>query len=379
MSRDTSEENNELRLVSVLTYSLLERFEALAASMGRFPLRFIGRDGTFSLPAHNNLPFPSSCLSRHRTNGWEPCRIELERSLEALGQSNERNDGPIYFRCPSGSGCVLAPLRLDDCLIGGILGGPVSPDVYEATKEQMAAFIMGVRGILAEVVAHSSGYRSLAESHLRNSVLQEAALRSLRAQVNPHFLFNAMSVVAAHALLEHAPKTRRVILDLTSILRYGLRWESELVLLKEELEQVRRYVQIQQERFPDRVHLEIHCDAALMDVRVPRMGIQLLVENAIIHGIEPSGKRGTVVLNVFRNGPAIAIDVIDDGVGMDASRVYAIEEGRSPSGGSGLANLRSRLHYIYGPTAALDIVSAPGNGTAVRMSLPPASDDAVEK
>ncbi len=202
------------------------------------------------------------------------------------------------------------------------------------------------------------------ELRLLNTQMELAALR---AQINPHFLFNALNTV--NALVGANPEQARHVLEmLADLLRYTLESDKrDVVSLSEELDFVRKYLAIEQERFGKRLQTRIESDETLLDAHIPPMLIQPLVENAVKHGVSPKAVGGTVTVRVFKEADStrLCVEVADDGVGMKA--VKNIHGGAST--GIGLANTDARLQKLFGEESALYIESSE-HGVTARFSVP---------
>ena len=198
----------------------------------------------------------------------------------------------------------------------------------------------------------------LLESHL-----SQARLHALQAQLQPHFLFNALNAVAT--LLRRDPRAaQEALTSFSELLRLALsQSDKQEVPLSEDLQFVERYVEIQQTRLGDRFRFEQHVEPAALDCLVPALLLQPLVENALRHGIEPSPKPGTVRIVVTRQAARLTLSVEDDGVGL------AEAEGKLKTG-IGLSNLRARLDSLYGNEQKVEIVPRPGGGVTVQVEIP---------
>ena len=240
--------------------------------------------------------------------------------------------------------------------------------------------------------------RKLHEEELKNvqmaHSLEAARLEGLQAQVNPHFLFNALNTIARAGMFERADNTTRLIQSLANLLRYHLRTREPLAPLERELWIVREYVHIQEYRFPNRLKFEIDCEVDPERVQIPCFTIQPLVENAVRYGIEPLEEGGTVRVRIRRVDDSIRIQVEDSGVGMSRERRAGILEaaareagastvpGGDPAeavpddsasnggGGIGLRNVIGRLHLLYHGRERFDIESATPGGTRITIDLP---------
>ncbi len=191
-------------------------------------------------------------------------------------------------------------------------------------------------------------------------------LAALRAQLNPHFLFNALNVV--NALVGVSPdEARRVLEMLSDLLRYTLESDKrEMVTLREELDFVRKYLAIEQARFGKRLQYRIEADETLLDTRIPPMLLQPLVENAVKHGISPKASGGEVSVRILyeKTNNRLLVEIHDNGVGLQRST-------NTHSTGIGLANVDARLQKLFGETSALKIENTvPENGVTASFLVP---------
>ena len=198
----------------------------------------------------------------------------------------------------------------------------------------------------------------------QEKLLMAARVEALASQINPHFLFNTLTSISS--LIRSQPETARVlIVKLSGLLRRLLRSQEHFVTLREELEAIDEYLDIEAMRFGPRLRIEKQIDPASLDVVVPSMLLQPIVENSIKHGLEPKLGEGRITIRSTRKDGHAIIDVIDDGVGVspdDASRVKGT--------GIGLRNVNERLRVIYGSNYQLELDSLPGGGTCARIIIP---------
>jgi len=269
---------------------------------------------------------------------------------------------PLLMRHGGGLG-TFALLR-ETVFWGGALGmgvGAVGTVFY--SFQRLAAKSEEQQRLLAENAKQAAELREL---------VARAETAALRAQINPHFLFNALNTLA-YLTEEDPAAARRVVEKLARIFRRTLERSAEtMTTLGEELEFVADYLGIECERFDDVLRIERRIDPATLRARVPAMLIQPLAENAVKHGICAAASGGTLTLRTAVAGdaggpPRLLIELIDDGRGMDASRLAEVAEGAS---GVGLANVRDRIRLHYGARASMRVRSAPGEGTHVTLDLP---------
>jgi len=191
------------------------------------------------------------------------------------------------------------------------------------------------------------------------STLKEAALSSLRTQLNPHFLFNALNSIRA-LTLENPQKAHEAITRLSNILRYTLQsGEAPVADLKTELRVVRDYLEIEKIRFEERLEVMFDIDPATEAVQVPVMAIQTLVENAIKHGISTLTQGGDIIVRSTRQNGRAIVEVENSGDWKDPSETTRV----------GLDNVRQRLRLIYGQSAELSI-SPLSDRVIVKLELP---------
>lgn len=192
--------------------------------------------------------------------------------------------------------------------------------------------------------------------------LAEARLMALQMQLNPHFLFNTLHTISA--LVHRDPdEAEEMIARLSGLLRLALEnTDANEVPLREELEFLRRYLEIEQTRFGPR--LEVRRDVApeALEARVPNLLLQPLVENAIRHGIERNAGAGLIEIRARREGDTLRVDVSDNGAGTTTGQVIRP--------GVGLANTRARLEHLYGPAQHFRLIRRPAGGLRVSVSLP---------
>jgi two-component system LytT family sensor kinase len=198
-------------------------------------------------------------------------------------------------------------------------------------------------------------------------LLLEARLDALQRQINPHFLFNTLNSIAS--LVRVKPElAREMTVKLANILRALLKDHDTYVPLRDELSFTDDYLDIEVVRFgADKLHVEKEIDPQTLDILVPSILLQPLIENSIKHGLEPRIHGGTVTLRSKLTGDRVLIEVADDGVGMgDRPRTGLASNGA----GIGMKNVQERLEVLYGAQATFNIVSNPGRGTLVSIEIP---------
>jgi two-component system LytT family sensor kinase len=198
----------------------------------------------------------------------------------------------------------------------------------------------------------------------QENLLLEAKIEALKSQINPHFLFNTLASISS--LIRSDPDTARtLIIKLSGLLRRLLKSHQHFVTLREELEAIDEYLDIEVARFGPRLAVYKDISPDTSDLVVPSMILQPLVENSIKHGLSRKVGNGTIVIRSWRDHGRAIIEVEDDGMG------FLLERLSEPmASGIGLANVRERLRVIYGATYQLTLKSEPGKGTSARIEIP---------
>jgi hypothetical protein len=261
-------------------------------------------------------------------------------------------------------------------LLGGRVPVTDSPIVASGTAavsildEGTKILLLVVAGAIATYA--TSWHERLAETYYRESqeredlrvALAQAQLRSLRLQLNPHFLFNTMNGIVA--LIPSDPRSaERMLTGLSDFLRLSLHNAGEQeVPIEREIQLLERYVMIQQLRFQDRLRISISVDPAANRALVPNLLLQPLAENAIRHGLSPRACGGKLEILAHRQGDTVQLAVIDDGVGCALSAPDELPRG------IGLSNIREQLERLYGELHTFAVTTAPNAGFAVRISIP---------
>lgn len=208
----------------------------------------------------------------------------------------------------------------------------------------------------------------------RQHSLEVAELTALQLQINPHFLLNTLQTMDLEALkLTHSPSSiNEIIHDLSDILKYALGNPEEKVSLREEMDYLKEYVNIQKYRFGDKFLVYYEVPDALMDCRVFRLLLQPLLENSIVHGVRRLERRGYVKIKACRRGGALCFRVIDNGEGLTREQVAALyrQINDRHSRSIGLTNVNRRLILEYGDEYGLHILSKKNVGTSISFKIP---------
>jgi len=212
-------------------------------------------------------------------------------------------------------------------------------------------------------------YNSFRKGELKASQLHtqlvQSQLEALKMQVHPHFLFNTLHSISA-LLSKDTEGARKMITRLGDFLRLTLENSGSMeVTLQQEIEFLHGYLEIERIRFQDRLTTQIHVDPEILDVRVPNLILQPLVENAMRHAIGNS-KSGRVEINAVPRNGVVRIEVKDNGPGLTSERALETRPGK----GLGLANTRARLVGLYGAAAKFELTNDPAGGLIVTIEIP---------
>ncbi|WP_433747994.1 sensor histidine kinase [Falsibacillus pallidus] len=231
---------------------------------------------------------------------------------------------------------------------------------------------ININGLISEIQEKAQLERELQESKL---LLQESQLRSLQSQINPHFLFNTLNMLSKKAYLEGNEETSDLLVSVAGLLRYNLRRLDKPVTLADEIVVIQQYMDIQKARFTERLTFYMDIDEGCLDSRIPGLTLQPIIENAVIHAIEPKEDGGAIWLRIRDEEESVVIEIEDDGLGMEAEKVQQIlnehhvqSEGHST--GIGFSNVVKRLRLFYESSGVINIESTIGSGTKVLLNIP---------
>jgi two-component system sensor histidine kinase YesM len=207
------------------------------------------------------------------------------------------------------------------------------------------------------------------ENYQKELDVRASQLKALQAQINPHFLYNCLSLINSKALMNHQPEISKMALQLSTFYRTTLNKGKSTTLLQNEVKNVTSYVEIQQLLHDGCFDFTAQIDQPLPDVTVPNLLLQPLVENAIIHGILPEKeRRGSLFLAIHTLGDRVQCTIMDNGVGIPPEKLSTLLT--TDTGGYGLKNVHDRLVLTYGPEFGLTIRSIPGQSTIITFRLP---------
>ncbi|MBE2318540.1 histidine kinase [Solirubrobacter sp. CPCC 204708] len=291
----------------------------------------------------------------------ETRHVSLKRDCPSLGNALdwlpdssrvEVHSGPAPF-----GNTVVAPLMVGGERIGRLAAfyGPERRLRPEDTR------------VVSEVAALVSAQVELSVLAEQEERLAQAELRALRAQISPHFIYNALAAVA-NSIHTKPEEARELLTEFAEFTRYAFRGNRSYVTLADELHYVEKYLRLEQARFGDRLDVRVSVAPEVLTAVVPVLSMQPLVENAVRHGVEKAVGPCRVEILGADLDTDVELTVRDGGAGMDAEAADAALHGRA--GGIGLANVHARLQSTFGPEYGLEVESTPGQGTVVKMLVP---------
>lgn len=397
--------SKEYTLDQIIDIDSLQDIQDTFAKMSNLSTVTVDRIGT---PISSPSNFTKFCrLIRTSEEGCKRCKnCDAEGGFKSMYLKK-----PTIYTCHVGLTDLSAPIIVNDNFLGSMLCGQVTikennskilvnlkkisielnlpyDDLLLTLKEvnsleyekiQAAAdFLYQFTNLIAEMgMANIIQFELLEETKERMKFQQLATdtkIKSLHAQINPHFLFNTLNTIASMALIEDAPNTQELIYALSDILRYNLKNSENMVALSTEITNIEKYLFIQTSRYSDRIKYELNIPSKIMNCRIPVMTLQPILENAIIHGLEPKKEGGKLnIVAKFLFDKYIIIEVSDNGIGMSAERLQYITSNTNSSSknvGLGIQNVEDRLKYYFGPEFGLSIKSQLYIGTSVYIKIP---------
>ncbi|GIH25961.1 signal transduction histidine kinase [Acrocarpospora phusangensis] len=251
---------------------------------------------------------------------------------------------------------VVVPLTTEDRVVGSLAayGDHASAGLVRAVQE---------------VARWVDSQLELAELDRSRTMLMEAEVRALRAQISPHFIYNSLTTIASFVRTD-PERARELLIDFADFTRYSFRRHGDFTTLSEELHSIDRYLTLERARFGDQLRVTLRIAPEVLAVAVPFLCLQPLVENAVRHGLESKPGVGRITIIAEDSGAECGITVEDDGIGMDPERLRRVLSGEDRATGVGLANVDERLRQVYGDEYGLVVETGEGAGTKVTLRLP---------
>lgn len=284
---------------------------------------------------------------------------EASRSTVTELSERVRDGGRTQVHRASAPGeldAVAAPVRVGDEPAGVIV-----------------AFAPVVRGPLVrattEVATWIGAQLELRELDVSRAALAEARLRALRAQISPHFIYNALNAIASFINTD-PHRARELVLEFADFTRYSFRRHGDFTTLAEELRAIHSYLLLERARFGDRLEVSLQIAPEVLTTVIPFLSVQPLVENAVRHGLESTEHGGHITITATDRGTQTEITVEDDGVGADPQMLRSLLAGEGDGRHVGLWNVDARLRQVYGPDGGLVVETNIDAGMLVRLRVP---------
>jgi two-component system LytT family sensor kinase len=295
---------------------------------------------------------------------WDGAAEELKPQLMPLaadvltgGRTQVINAGE-FPELTSGrvSSAVIAPIRAGSRVVG----------VVAAFAPSAGAGLVRATSEVADWVAAQV---ELAELDASRTLLMEAEVRALRAQISPHFIYNSLNAIASFINTDPA-RARELVVEFADFTRYSFRRHGDFTTLAEELRCIDRYLLLERARFGERVQVSLRIAPEVLSTVIPFLSLQPLVENAVRHGLEAKEGPGHITITANDSGAFAEVTIEDDGVGMDPVQLQSMLAGHTDGEHVGLRNVDARLRQVYGDDHGLVIETAPGEGTLITMRVP---------
>ncbi len=294
-----------------------------------------------------------------------PTDVVMEMAAKALrtGRTQVATlDGPLRtaLGLPAQGGelkaAVISPLKVESRAVGCVIILSTFPSG-------------GLVRATSEVAAWVSAQLELAELASSRSMLAEAEVRALRAQISPHFIYNSLNAIASFINTD-PQRARDLVVEFADFTRYSFRRHGDFTTLAEELRCIDRYLLLENARFGERLQVSLQIAPEVLSTVIPFLSLQPLVENAVRHGLEAKVGRGLVQITARDRGAYTEVTVEDDGVGMDPEDLRLILAGKHDGVHVGLRNVDARLRQVYGDEHGLIIDTGPDSGMLITMTVP---------
>lgn len=255
--------------------------------------------------------------------------------------------------------------------------GNLSVRIIDNNRDELAEATWNFNRMVNEI--------SILLTNIKNKENQKRAaeLKALQAQINPHFLYNTLNTIKWLAGVQKAENVSNLVNSLLQLLHVSMGKGSEFITVREEIEYIGNYVNIQEYRYCNKFKIHMDIEEAAMELKIPRFILQPIVENSLIHGIGPMEGQGLISIKVYFNNGKLKITVTDNGVGMLDDKVSNIltdgaDTGKARFSGIGIKNVDERIKLYFGEEYGIHIESIPNLYTTVEVLLPVVNDKNVE-
>ncbi len=389
----------QARQLQVLTSSGIQSVLNTMSELCDLWLKYVDATGEHVFTSHRREPCAFCRIIRSSPKGLARCLSSVEKVQHQHGSVAE----PYHYNCHAGLTQLAVPVIFEGRPIGALICGEIveeldyrkgetrirtlTADLGLDTKQVIDAYhqiprwnsgkldlVSQLLGTIGHCLFQVNNTMISEEKLKLQNSLKIMELKALQSQINPHFLFNTLNTISMLAMMEGAGETQKMVGALSVLLKSNLQNERAKTTLREELAAVDNYLFIQEKRFSGKLRVRKEFDPALLELEIPVLTLQPLVENAVAHGLEPKIGTGLLFLGGKAEGDSVVLTVEDDGLGMDEVKLQEVQNyilnSRSSHDSMGLFNVNKRLQLIYGSEYGLTISSTRQVGTKVLVSLP---------
>jgi len=250
-----------------------------------------------------------------------------------------------------------------------LIEGNRSKDEIGLLIEDFNNMIQKIRSLIEDV------YKADLQKKNLELERKQAELNALQSQVNPHFLFNTLESLRVRSLLKDETETAEMIHHLSKIYRSMFIWKNDIITVKEEIEFINDYLELQKYRFADKFDYEVNVPEDVLACRIPKMTIQPFIENSCVHGMKKQIDEGFIYLGIEKLEDRLVINIRDNGIGMSEEKLSKILSSLNNdqyfhNDNIGIKNVYNRLKLYYGDQFQFDIRSSSNVGTQIYISIP---------
>lgn len=385
-----------------LSNQILNLIQPVLNSMGEMQniwLKFVDTSGKYILTSQTSSPCNFCQLIRSTPTGLGRCHNTARLAVK----QSEMQRGPVKSRCHAGLTTITVPVMIEGKCLGALVAGEIiEQSLYEEIKqavlqntsdlnidrnrlvqyfneipiwpEKSIDIITRCLDAFSNCFIEVGALTTKKEKTELEKHLREMELKALQSQINPHFLFNTLNTIEMLAVMEGANQTSQIVHALAQLFRRNLYANSNMVTIYQELDSVNNYLTIQKCRFGNKLEIINNIPDYLLNMAIPALTLQPLVENAITHGLEPVEEKGVLKLEGYLEHEDIVLQVIDNGIGISRVELFKIQQSLDKPDGEisklGLINVQKRCRLHFKAPYGISITSAPGKGTTVSLRLP---------
>lgn len=315
-------------------------------------------------------------LKTNEQTGWKICSMVPVGDISAQVQSLNYSIIKTVVACTAGAAIFIfltsyaltIPVKKLIFAMKEVQRGNFNCRIKNRRKDEMGCLIDTFNFMVNKI---QTLIKEVYEERLSQ---KNAELKALQSQINPHFLYNTLDTINWMLLERREYEISNIVISLGSMMKYAINPRSKLATVEQEMEHISNYLLIQKERMEDKLNYEIHIPDGLKKLVMPRLFLQPIVENAVVHGIEPMQYGGTVIVEGAEETDSYVLSVSDNGAGMSRERLETLFVGKEEQSENhlniGIKNVKQRMELFYGERSQLVIESNMGKGTRVFLMIP---------